>query len=64
MARRKKSPVPKKKEQGGEKVIDQLLGSLDDDNDIEGDIADLGNNEPEDDVTTAKPAKKKRFFFG
>ncbi len=64
MARKRKNNAPRKKEQGGEKVIDQLLGSLDDDNDIEGDIAELGGNDIEDDIKVAEPVKRKRFFFG
>lgn len=64
MARKKKHSAQKPKEQG-EKVINQLLGSLDDENDIEGDIAELGANEAmESAPEISEPVKKKRFFFG
>ncbi len=62
---RKRKDTARKKEQNGEKVLNQLFGSLDDDNDIEGDIAELGgNNSEEEAIEVPQPVKKKRFFFG
>ncbi len=62
---RKRKDAARKKEQNAEKVIDQLFGSLDDDTDIEGDIAELGGNTSDDvEVQIPQPVKKKKFFFG
>ncbi len=63
---RKKKYVSKKdqKEQQGDKVINQLFGSLEEQNDIESDIADLGGNEAVVEPEVPEPVKKKRFFFG
>ncbi|MBE6901624.1 MAG: hypothetical protein E7478_04055 [Ruminococcaceae bacterium] len=64
MAKKRKNSAPKPKQEG-EKVINQLLGSLDDDNDIEGDIAELGTTAAEQiEPEIPEPVKKKRFFFG
>ena len=64
MAKKKRHSAPKPKEQG-EKVINQLLGSLDEENDIEGDIAELGSTEADQAIPEIpEPVKKKRFFFG
>lgn len=66
MARKKRNP-PKnnKQQQQGEKVLNQLFGSLEDDNNIENDIADLGTSESSDDtITVPEPPKKNKFFFG
>ncbi len=62
MARRKKHSAPKEKNQNGEKVINELFGSLDAE-DIEDDIAELGGNDPGEAPTLSEPVKKKRFFF-
>lgn len=65
MAKKRRNTPAKKEQQGGEKVINQLFGSLDDDNDIEGDIAELGvadSTAPQQEISA--PAKKNRFFFG
>lgn len=66
MARKKKNAAKLKKNENGEKVINQLFGSLEDDvNDIEEDIAELGGNDPDAMVEELPaPEKKKRFFFG
>lgn len=63
MARRKRNSAPKEKQQNGEKVINQLFGSLDAE-DIEDDITELGGNEPAEASDVPEPVKKKRFFFG
>ncbi len=63
MARKKRNSAPKEKRQGGEKVINELFGSLDAE-DIEDDIAELGGNEPAEAEVVPEPVKKKRFFFG
>lgn len=72
MAKKKKAAAPaqaqkpaeqKAKEQKGEKIIDQLFGTLEQEPDIESDIAELGGE-------TAEPPKKaektgrNKFFFG
>ncbi len=65
MAKRKKRTFQKEKQQeNGEKVVNQLFGSLEDEADIEDDIAELGGNEPTDEEVIPEPIKKKRFFFG
>ena len=60
MAKKKKAAAPaqaqkpaeqKAKEQKGEKIIDQLFGTLEQEPDIESDIAELGGE-------TAEPPKK------
>lgn len=62
MARKKKNPKNSNAEQqSGEKVVNQLFGSLE--NDIESDIADLGGNEAVEEAEIPEPVKKKRFFF-
>ncbi len=64
MAKKRRHSAPKPKQEG-EKVINQLLGSLDDENDIEGDIAELGTTQAEQaEPEISEPVKKKRFFFG
>ena len=64
MARKRKRSAPKPKQEG-ERVIDQLLGSLDDDNDIEGDIAELGTTAEEQmEEAIPEPVRKRKFFFG
>ncbi|MBP1542656.1 MAG: hypothetical protein J6A16_01055 [Oscillospiraceae bacterium] len=57
---------PQNNPQGGEKVINQLLGSLEEDNNIESDIADLGHEaEPQvQEEAVPEPVKKRKFFFG
>ncbi|MGN0688240.1 MAG: hypothetical protein ACI4KA_09060 [Oscillospiraceae bacterium] len=63
MAKRNRNNLPKK--QDGEKVINQLLGSLDSNDEIEGDVAELGNDTADQpDPVVPEPVKKKRFFFG
>ena len=61
MAKKKRNAAPAQPE--GEKVIDQLFGRLEQEPDIETDIAELGSeSEPE-----AQPPEKtgrSRFFFG
>ena len=66
MARKKRNaPKNNKQQQQGEKVLNQLFGSLEDDNNIENDIADLGTSESSTDtITVSEPPKKNKFFFG
>lgn len=70
MARKRKNNTPssakppvQKADEKGEKVIDQLFGRLDQEPDIESDIAELGGNSGVSDEPEEKP-KKSRFFFG
>lgn len=69
MAKKKKNNSPAQAkppvvpaEDKGEKIIDQLFGRLDQEPDIESDIAEMGNPAAEED-STEKP-RKNRFFFG
>ncbi len=64
MARKKRNSAPKAKQQQAEKVINELFGSLEDEADIEDDIAELGGNDTADPEAVPEPVKKKRFFFG
>lgn len=57
------APAPAPAEPQGEKVIDQLFGRLDQEPDIESNIAELGGND-ESDVQTEDKPKRSRFFFG
>lgn len=57
------APAPAPAEPQGEKVIDQLFGRLDQEPDIESNIAELGGND-ESDVQTDEKPKRSRFFFG
>lgn len=51
-------------EQHNDEVLSELFGNIEDvDNDLENDITELGDL-PDDDVKTADPPKKHRFFFG
>lgn len=61
MARKKKNSAQSQPQ--GERVINQLFGSLEQEPDIESDIAELGSSS---EVEQAEPEKKKksRFFFG
>lgn len=56
-----KPPVPAAEDKG-EKIIDQLFGRLDQEPDIETDIAELGNSS--DESEQAEKPRKSRFFFG
>lgn len=61
MAKKKKTPSAEQPQ--GEKIIDQLFGSLEQEPDIETDIAELGTGgEPE--AQTVEKTGKSRFFFG
>ena len=69
MAKKKKNnaPAPAKPvapavEDKGEKVIDQLFGRLDQEPDIESDIAEMGNSDVE--AESPEKPRKSRFFFG
>lgn len=68
MAKKKRTnapPVtesPAREDDKGEKIIDQLFGRLDQEPDIETDIAELGDSD-EETAVEEKP-KKSRFFFG
>ena len=62
MARKKRNTANKEKHQQGEKVINELFGSLDAE-DIEDDIAELGGNIPAEAEVVSEPVRKKRFFF-
>lgn len=69
MAKKKKNnaPAPAKPtapavEDKGEKVIDQLFGRLDQEPDIESDIAEMGNSGVE--AESPEKPRKSRFFFG
>ncbi len=65
MARRKRNSQNKQnQQQTGDKVINQLFGSLEEENDIESDIADLGTDGAAVEPEIPEPVKKKRFFFG
>jgi len=57
------TPAPAPAEPQGEKVIDQLFGRLDQEPDIESNIAELGGNDESEAQTDEKP-KRSRFFFG
>lgn len=57
------APTPAPAEQQGEKIIDQLFGRLDQEPDIESNIAELGGNDEADAQNEEKP-KRSRFFFG
>lgn len=61
MARKKKNN--RQTQQQGEKVIDQLFGSLEQEPDIESDIASLGGDAAAESQEAEKP-QKSRFFFG
>ncbi len=70
MSRKKKNNTPEQvktpaavPEEKGEKVIDQLFGRLDQEPDIESDIAELGGGAEVEAQPAEKPAKS-RFFFG
>lgn len=54
----------KSAEQHNDEVLSELFGNIEDiDSDLENDITELGDM-PDDDVKTADPPKKHRFFFG
>ncbi|MBD5112720.1 MAG: hypothetical protein HDT42_09370 [Ruminococcaceae bacterium] len=54
----------KSAEQHTDEVLSELFGNIEDvDSDIENDITELGDM-PDDDIKTAEPPKKNRFFFG
>lgn len=59
--------MSKKKKSAGQhndEVLSELFGNIEDvDSDIENDITELGDM-PDDDIKTADPPKKHRFFFG
>lgn len=57
------NPPVSEAEEKGEKVIDQLFGRLDQEPDIESDIAELGGSGDAEETAEEKP-KKNRFFFG
>lgn len=61
MSKKKKNVTPREKH--NEDVINELFGSSEVEPDIEGDIAELGQ-EPEDDVKIAPNPRKHKFFFG
>lgn len=73
MAKKKRNQAPAKtsepakntppKTEEGEKIIDQLFGRLDQEPDIENDIAELGGVEEAEAQPDEKP-QKSRFFFG
>ena len=77
MAKRKKSPAPKntapqkapvqeqepKKESQNSRVINELFGSLEQEPDIENDIAELGSGADAAQNVPEKP-RRSRFFFG
>ncbi len=71
MAKKKRNNIPAKAptpasapaEPQGERVIDQLFGRLDQEPDIESNIAELGGNDESEAQTDEKP-KRSRFFFG
>lgn len=51
-------------EQHNDEVLSELFGNIEDvDSDLENDITELGDL-PDDDIKTADPPKKRRFFFG
>lgn len=59
MSKKKKSA-----EQHNDEVLSELFGNIEDiDNDFENDITEMGDM-PDDDIKTAEPPKKHRFFFG
>lgn len=54
----------KSSEQHNDEVLSELFGNIEDvDSDLENDITELGDM-PDDDIKTADPPKKHRFFFG
>ncbi len=60
---KKKKHSPQNQQPQGERVINQLFGSLEQEPDIESDIAELGSS-PEAEQTEPVNQKKRRFFFG
>lgn len=56
-------PADENAEPQGERVISELFGSLEQEPDIESDIAELGADGETDAEETAKP-RRSRFFFG
>lgn len=64
MARKKRNSSNKKNQPAGDKVINQLFGSLEEENNIESDIADLGGPDVVAEPEIPEPVRKKRFFFG
>lgn len=66
MARKKRnsSKNSNNQQQGNDRVINQLFGSLEEENNIETDIADLGGHAAAAEPDIPEPVKKKRFFFG
>lgn len=66
MAKKRKSNQrkPQPQQQTGERVIGELFGSLEEEPDIEADVAELGENpEASVDETPAEKPKIKRFYF-
>ncbi len=63
--KRRNAQKNNKQQQQGEKVLNQLFGSLEEENNIENDIADLGSTESvSEPVIASEPVKKNKFFFG
>jgi len=61
--KRKKSSPEQDTAQQGERVINELFGSLEQEPDIESDIAELGTDGEAAQAETVKP-RRSRFFFG
>lgn len=62
--REKKQAQQSQPKPQGERVIDQLFGSLESEPDIESDIAQLGSDTPPEEPAAEPKQKNKGFFFG